>query len=140
VENENQSQNQNKNVLLVLWIALLSSQLIIIFVSKYYLFIERDVNFPPGMTYILVALAVAMLVFSRVAFNKANQMAVDKMTRKFNPQSFSFYIIGWAMSEAVTILGVMYGVLGGSLNYQKAYFFFLAGIFSHILQKPKINA
>ncbi len=126
--------------LLILWMAMMVSNLIVVGVS-YFIFFPHEPTGEPASFFLPVLTIISLgvgyvshLIFERVNSIKQNSelSALIKSQR-----SFSYYILSWALGESITIFGMVYSMLAIGEMKGVAYGFFLAGIYLHILHRPR---
>lgn len=135
-----ESNKHLKQVSTVVWTALLVSNIVIVFVAKMIVFNGADAAASKVVSDIIAGLAIIMIMASRLVYSQAKKLSTNiNPNEKFNTKSFVLYIGAWALGESVSILGLLYGVMGGAKAYEHAYFFFVMAILVHLAQRPKVS-
>ena len=124
------NKKQEELVPKILWLALLSSHLIFIFITHTTL-VEEGVEFNRN----------GLIVFSCIALTTGFLSLFFKIKSyraKFLQYFFPPFIISMAMAESVHIFGVV-GVAGSFIQLDYYYFFMGAGILLHLNCFPQIS-
>ena len=139
-----QQMNQNSNIeqtfrtLLIIWFALLFSQLmllVVIFFAKPKIF-DFDFSKPLSGDNPVIAIALAVLGISTVllSFVLRSKLVQQAIANQETALVLTAMVIGCSLCEAATLFGV---VLVFAANYQYFFLWFALGVLGTILHFPR---
>lgn len=127
----------------ILWVALLTSHIMVSGVGHFFLFQQAGGENEAGQNflYVFLAMAIAITVISQFFFGKAKaflhlrangeSQAEEQIKKSMVP-----FILCWALGESITIYGLVLPTVGGTNMIQFSYGFFALGIGLHLYRRP----
>ena len=137
---ESSSSNQQlKQSINLIWLALLVSQFVIMYVGYTQVFpmrLSNEVGDSPNYIiniflgiYALIAIGASLFYYGKA------RLKVKESLQK----SLSFFVISFAMAESITIMGLVFGMVSSGELVNYAYSFFAIGLVIHLKNKPILS-
>ncbi len=131
------TESKSKSIRMILWFALLMSNIMMAGIAFNIIFPKATGSLANALP-IFASIAIVIAFVSKFLYGKARGIISDNSlsTHEKHTKSFVLFILSWAIGESISILGLIYGMMGPTDMVHYGYYFFAIGIGLHLTNRP----